>query len=262
MSLPSHEISNLCLKAQLNLQWYKYVYTFLVVIITSATYDIQSLSVETDDHNESGIVVTGVFMNQSRAAGCMLVFQGQGLPNFPDVFRVIERTESEKIISTILNIPSSKYIVFGYDLEENVLPNTIAAVKLENEISINTGLAKLANSKMSVFIIYTTGGQCAKTSQLLKSVSITRVESTIFIDCEFRNADHQTSCVLVYREYNGSLLRVLDIPQFFHFPVTLTVDNAEKFTFALFGKHAVKGMEKEPVVCVMLSVQGAGILGQ
>ena len=60
----------------------------------------------------------------------------------------------------------------------------------------------------------------------------------------------ETSCVLVYREYDSPLLTVVDIPHLLHLPVSLTVDSPENYTFALFGKHPVTGMEEHPVVTV------------
>ena len=58
----------------------------------------------------------------------------------------------------------------------------------------------------------------------------------------------EVSCVLVYREYDSPLLTVVDIPHLLHLPVSLTVDSPENYTFALFGKHPVTGMEEHPVV--------------
>ena len=70
------------------------------------------------------------------------------------------------------------------------------------------------------------------------------------VNCEFREAYPQASCVLVYREYNSPLLRVIEFPQFSHFPVTIAVDDPKIYTFAVFGKDSVRGMEQQPVVCV------------
>ena len=68
------------------------------------------------------------------------------------------------------------------------------------------------------------------------------------IDCEFSEVAQEASCVLVYREYDSPLLTVVDIPHLLHLPVSLTVDSPENYTFALFGKHPVTGMEEHPVV--------------
>ena len=77
-------------------------------------------------------------MRGSQAAGCLLVLQGS--PLFPDIFRVLHKSNSQENISTTLNVPPSTYTVYGYDVEENLLPNSMAAVVLENEVSIITGL--------------------------------------------------------------------------------------------------------------------------
>ena len=73
--------------------------------------------------------------------------------------------------------------------------------------------------------------------------------STIEIDCEFSETYPQASCVLVYREYDSPLLTVVDIPQLFEFPVSITVDNPENYTFALFGKDGAV-MDEKPLVYV------------
>ena len=50
------------------------------------------------------------------------------------------KTNSQETISITLNVPPSTYAVYGYDVEENALPNSMPAVVLENEVSISTGL--------------------------------------------------------------------------------------------------------------------------
>ena len=73
--------------------------------------------------------------------------------------------------------------------------------------------------------------------------------STIDIDCEFSEAYPQASCVLVYREYDSPLLTVVDISQIFDFPLSLTLDDPKKYTFALFGKDGPL-IEEKPLVFV------------
>ena len=75
---------------------------------------------------------------------------------------------------------------------------------------------------------------------------MSRNGSTIKIDCKFVKTYPEASCVLVYRKYDNLLLTVVDIPQLF--PITLTVDNHESYTFALFGKDDTIGMEEYPVI--------------
>ena len=82
--------------------------------------------------------MTAEFMRGSHAAGCFLVLKGS--PLFPDIFRVLHKSNSQESISTTLSVPPSTYAVYGYDVEENALPNSTPAVELENEVSISTGL--------------------------------------------------------------------------------------------------------------------------
>ena len=71
------------------------------------------------------------------------------------------------------------------------------------------------------------------------------------IDCHIsERAPLGTSCVLVFRGYGFPHLTVVDIPYLLNFPVSLTVNSTENYTFALFGKHPVTGIEENPVVTV------------
>ena len=76
------------------------------------------------------------------------------------------------------------------------------------------------------------------------------------IDCEFSEVYPEASCVLVYREYGSPLLTVVDIPQLFDFPVSITVDNPENYTFALFGKNGATSLDEEPLVYTKFSDSG------
>ena len=83
-----------------------------------------------------GVIVRGEFLSGSRAVGCLVVFQGP--PTSPDIFRVLQRTQSHQdSVSTTVHLPPSTYTVYGYDVEENGLPNTMPAVVLENQIVNN-----------------------------------------------------------------------------------------------------------------------------
>ena len=89
-----------------------------------------------------------------------------------------------------------------------------------------------------------------KQSQRLSNASVSLSSSGIVVDCEFPESNSQSSCVLVYREYDSPLLTVADIPQLVDFPVSITASDLENYTFALFGKDSELGMEEEPVVSV------------
>ena len=82
---------------------------------------------------ERGVLVRGELMSGSQAAGCLVVLQGS--PTSPDIFRALQRTQSGDTVSTTIPLPPSNYTVYGYDLEENGLPNTMPAVILETQIS-------------------------------------------------------------------------------------------------------------------------------
>ena len=82
-----------------------------------------------------GVLVRGEFMSRSRAAGCLVVLQGPR--SSPDIFRALLTTQSQDTVSTNVPVPPSTYTGYGYDLEENGLPNTMAAVVLDNQI-VNT----------------------------------------------------------------------------------------------------------------------------
>ena len=80
-----------------------------------------------------GVLVRGELMSGSQAAGCLVVLQGP--PTSPDIFRALQRNQSGDTVSTTIPLPPSNYTVYGYDLEENGLPNTMPAVILETQIS-------------------------------------------------------------------------------------------------------------------------------
>ena len=101
---------------------------------------------------------------------------------------------------------------------------------------------------MNIFFVRITGPKLVQTSTILKNASISRSgPTTIEIDCGFSEAYPQASCVLVYRQYDSSLLTVVELPRLFDFPVSITVDSPDNYTFALFGKDGGTGIEEEPV---------------
>ena len=104
--------------------------SFSCVIVYTATYDVQSLSVVEEG---DGVVVTGEFITDSRAGGCLLVLQGPSSSSSPDIFRTIQRTQLE--LGSTITVPPSTYTVYGYDIEEDWLPNTMPAVVMGEHIS-------------------------------------------------------------------------------------------------------------------------------
>ena len=115
---------------------YDYHTAFSFHLLLAATYDVQSLLVEEEGGGGGGgegVLVRGELMSGSQAAGCLVVLQGP--PTSPDIFRALQRTQSGDTVSTTIPLPPSNYTVYGYDLEENLLPNTMPAVILETQIS-------------------------------------------------------------------------------------------------------------------------------
>ena len=80
----------------------------------------------------------------------------------------------------------------------------------------------------------------------------------IAVDCEFAEDNPQSSCVLVYREYDSPLLTVVELPQLIEFPVSITVSDPENYTFALFWRDSQLWMEEEPVACVKFTLAVSG----
>ena len=86
------------------------------------------------------------------------------------------------------------------------------------------------------------------TSTFLTRAEVSRRGSEVIITCEFADDYPEASCVLVYRKYNDPYLTVEEYDRSTEFPVTISVDNPEKYTFAVFGKNGEKGKVPEPVV--------------
>ena len=70
------------------------------------------------------------------------------------------------------------------------------------------------------------------------------------VDCKVANGYPEASCVLVYREYGNTMLTINDFSQSFPFPITLSVDKPENYTFAIFGKNGVREIEEESAFIV------------
>ena len=84
-------------------------------------------------------------------------------------------------------------------------------------------------------------------SKFLKRAELSRRASEITITCEFADEYPEASCILVYRKYNDSQLRVENYVHSTVFPVHITVNDSENYTFAVFGKNSNK-TENEPVI--------------
>ena len=86
-------------------------------------------------------------------------------------------------------------------------------------------------------------------STFLKRAEILKKGSEVTITCEFADGYQEASCVLVYHEYDKPNLTVKVFnDSFYDFPVTITVDDPDKYTFSLFGKNGASAIEQEPVI--------------
>ena len=65
-------------------------------------------------------------------------------------------------------------------------------------------------------------------------LSVNGLEVTI--RCEFADEFPEASCVLVYRKYNDPYLTVKEYTRSTGFPVTVSVDNPERYTFAVLER--------------------------
>ena len=79
--------------------------------------------------NDNGdIIVTGELITNSHAKGCFIVLQGNH--NTADIYQVLSRNVYGTIIA-----PSSNYTVYGYDIEDNALPNSLPAIVIETIVN-------------------------------------------------------------------------------------------------------------------------------
>ena len=106
----------------------------VLILAQTATYDVQSLSVE-GDGDDDGVRVSAEFISDSRATGCLLVFEGPSTSS-PDIFRAVHRPQLEQGYAVAL--PLSTYTVYGYDIEEDELPNSMPAVVLDTHSTSKT----------------------------------------------------------------------------------------------------------------------------
>ena len=97
------------------------------------------------------------------------------------------------------------------------------------------------------FIYNITDSNSTSTSKFLTRAELSVNGSEVTIRCEFTDDYPEASCVLVYREYNDPYLTVEEYDRSTEFPVTISVDNTERYTFAVFGKNKTDGFDSEPV---------------
>ena len=99
-------------------------------INSAATFDVHNLSVTVGD--DGVLEVTGELITDSRARGCFIVLQGNS--STADVFQIILSRELKVVSGTIIISPHLYFnTIYGYDLEENTLPNSTPAAILSIE---------------------------------------------------------------------------------------------------------------------------------
>ena len=91
----------------------------------------------------------------------------------------------------------------------------------------------------------------SESSMYLNNATVSQNGLQVFITCQFSNVYSESSCVLVYREYGNRTLTVIEYPHSTEFPVNVTVDNPERYTFVIFGKNG-DIIDEEPAIAVKL----------
>ena len=90
----------------------------------------------------------------------------------------------------------------------------------------------------------------ATTSTFLTRAELSRDGSKVTIRCEIAVKYPEASCVLIYREYNKTMLTVREYNHSTVFPVSETVDSSKNYTFAVFGKNSKEAIDKKPLKVV------------
>ena len=97
----------------------------------------------------------------------------------------------------------------------------------------------------------TTDSRPTNIFSFLKAADLSIHGSSITIRCEFADEYPEASCVLVYRRYSDPYLTVKEYDSSTEFPITIPVNDTEKYTFAVFGKNPEDRIEVEPVIKLM-----------
>ena len=99
---------------------------------STATFDVQTVTVE---DNGSMIAVTGRFITDSYAKGCFIAIQFN--ETIADDYYALPQNGLEQTqYKTIFNVPSSTYTLFAYDIENDGLPNEMAAMIQEHNENV------------------------------------------------------------------------------------------------------------------------------
>ena len=100
---------------------------------STATFDVQTVTVK---DNGSMIAVTGRFITDSYAKGCFIAIQFN--ETIADDYYVSQNGLEQTRYKTIFNVPFPTYTLFAYDIEDDGLPNEMAAMIQEHDINVTT----------------------------------------------------------------------------------------------------------------------------
>ena len=101
------------------------------VYLLTATFDVQNVTVE---ENGGSIAVTGKFLTDTFAMGCFIVVQFN--ESTADEHIALLRNELKQTVHKTINVLSSTYKLYVYDIEDNGLTNETSAIVQEHEKNI------------------------------------------------------------------------------------------------------------------------------
>ena len=224
----------------------------------AATYDVQNSTHEVIDNE---IKVTGEFIINSDAMGCFIVLLSDD--GSADQFRILLRSDSEDTVTDMISVPPSTYTEYHvYDLEEEGNVNTNPAILRKGSINVTTCKLNILQTYYTIdqkrlYVCFVLCGihkftdlNRNSSSNYLTRVVLSVSGSKVNVTCEFEDDYPEASCVLFYKEYNDTRLTEKEYDRSDEFPVTIYVDNSERYTFAVFGKNGNNEIDEEPVVTV------------
>ena len=211
------------------------------------TFDIQNVTViGVGDGNE--VILIAEFMKHTTAIGYFVLLQSQH-ESF-DVFRFVLRSKSSTILtSTIINIPSSIYNVFVYDLQQGGLPNTRPAYEDSKDLAVFMNGKSHGYYVIVIFNIAILSEVIPNAkSKFLSDASVLINKSMVKVECQFKDGIAGAFCVLVYRQFGNKVLVLEKYSNKHVFPVTIAINNDPgNYSFALFGMNS-SDWDERPIV--------------
>ena len=90
--------------------------------------------------------MTGESITNFHAKGCFIVLQGSH--NTADIYQVLSRNK-QSVSGTVI-APSSNYTVYGYDIEDNALPNQEHIEPRSGEGACNSANSEIQTWRISI----------------------------------------------------------------------------------------------------------------